>query len=125
MTGPHHVDDDQAERDTQRPSLRELATDEGGRVLPGRISRVTLVDGTSFEVRISNREFVAWDMTRPKRKWPPLDEAPFLGATFMSHRAALREGKTDLSWDAWQDQVEMLENVTADEDEDDEGRPTQ
>lgn len=114
----HAVDDDQAERDTERPSLLDLATDEDGRTMPGRRSKVTLVDGTTFVVRITNREFVAWDMTRPKRKWPLLQDAPFLGATFLAHRAAVREGLTALTWDQWQDQVDLLENVPEDEEED-------
>jgi hypothetical protein len=121
MTGPQ-IDDDQAERDTQRPSLLDLATEDDGRVLPGRRSRVTLIDGSTFVVRITNREFIAWDMTAPKRKWPSLQDAPFLGATFLAHRAALREQLTTLTWDQWQDQVELLENI--DDDDEDVVRPT-
>jgi hypothetical protein len=124
MTGPHRIDDDQAERDTERPSLLDQATDEDGRVLPGRRSKVSLADGTTFVVRITNREFIAWDMTAPKRKWPSLQDAPFLGATFLAHRAAVREGLTTLTWDQWQDQVDLLENLPEDEDED-VVRPTQ
>jgi hypothetical protein len=124
MTGPHHIDDDQGERDTERPSLLDMATDEEGRVLPGRRSKVTLADGTTFVVRITNREFVAYDMTRAKRKWPPLSDAPFLGATFLAHRAALREGLTALSWDQWQEAVDALENLPEDEEDTEQGRPT-
>jgi hypothetical protein len=121
---PHHIDDDQAERDTQRPSLLDLATDDDGRVLPGRRSKVSLADGTTFTVRITNREFLAWDMTARKRGWGALSEQPFLGATFLAHRAAIREGLTSLTWDQWQDQVDLLENLEPDEEDTDQGRPT-
>lgn len=124
MTGPQHIDDDQAERDTQRPSLLDMATDEGGRTLPGRRSQVTLTDGTTFVVRITNREFIAWDMTARKRDWGALSDQPFLGATFLAHRAAIREGLTKLTWDQWTDQVDALDNLAPDEEDESQGRPT-
>lgn len=103
------------------PSLLDQAT-EDGRVLPGRRSRVTLSSGETFVVRITNREFIAWDMTAPKRKWPNLSDAPFLGATFLAHRAAVRDQLTNLTWEQWQEAVDFLENLP--EDEEDQVRPT-
>jgi len=92
------------------------------RSLPGQRIRVTLEDETNFEVRITNRELLAWDMTRAKRQWPPFSEAIFLAMTFTSWKAATREKLTALTWDAWSDAVVNIEDVT-DEDTD-VARPT-
>jgi len=92
------------------------------RSLPGQRIRVTLEDDTNFEVRITNRELLAWDMTRGKYGWPSFSEAIFLAMTFTSWKAATREKLTTLSWDAWQEAVEALEDVT--DDEVDVTRPT-
>jgi hypothetical protein len=97
-----------------------MSTEE--RSLPGQRVRVTMEDGTGFEVRITNREFLAWDLTRSKRSWPPFNEAIFLALTFTSWKAATREKLTTLGWDQWSDAVVGIEDVT--DDEVDVTRPT-
>jgi hypothetical protein len=91
--------------------LVDLGNSPEDRTLPGTIVRVQLADGSDFSVRVSNRELVAWDMTRAKRSWPLANEARFLCMTFCAWKAATREGKTTLGWDAWQDAVEDIEEA--------------
>jgi hypothetical protein len=103
---------------TDTSSLRELATDEPDQVtLPGKRATVTMTDGRTFTVRITNHCFIAWDKTAPKKKWGAMADVPFLAGTFMAWIAAKREGLTDMSWEAWQDQVDDVENL-AEEPED-------
>jgi hypothetical protein len=45
------------------------APDEEDRTLPGHRMRVSMADGTTYTVRITNRDRVAWDKTAPRHKW--------------------------------------------------------
>lgn len=115
--------------DDTTTSLRDLATDDDtGQVrLPGRHAVVTFSDRSTITVRITNREYLAWDKDRGRMKYPPMDEAPNLAGTFLAHRAALRDGLTTLKWAEWQEQVETIVNQDVDEDgeDTDPDRPTQ
>lgn len=84
------------------------------RELPGTRVRVTLDTGDTFDLRVTNRELIAWDMTRQKQKWPAWSDANFLALTFVAHRAALREKVTDLTWTQWQESVEDIESLEVD-----------
>jgi hypothetical protein len=94
----------------QRPALVDLGNTED-RTLPGARLRVQLADGADFTVRVTNRELLAWDMTRAKRDWPPAHEARFLCLTFCAWKAATREQATGLTWEQWQDAVEDIEEA--------------
>jgi hypothetical protein len=109
------------DEDDQPSNVRELATVEE-RVLPGHRTRATLSDGSSFVVRITNRERLAWDRTAPRKKWGTVQEVPFLASTFMAYCAAKREGLTALTFDQFSDVCEDLEDL--EEDESDVARPT-
>jgi hypothetical protein len=37
--------------------------------LPGQRITVTLNDGSQFAVQVANRDYLAWDMTAPKKGW--------------------------------------------------------
>jgi hypothetical protein len=102
-------------------SLRELATEKPAerRTLPGRGCHVLLDDGTEFEVRIDNRDYIAWDKTAPKRKWPSGRDAPFLMTTFLAFCAATRAGLTDLRWEAFEAAAVLVEDV-----QEEDARPT-
>jgi hypothetical protein len=93
-----------------RPALVDLGNTEE-RTLPGSFVRVQLADGADFTVRVTNRELVAWDMTRAKRGWPTAGEARFLLLTFVAWKAATREQQTALTWEQWQDAVEDIEEA--------------
>lgn len=121
---PHTMDGGRADG----PAL-ELATTEE-RTLAGAVTKVTMVDGTSFTVRITNRDYVAWDRTAPRKKWGKAEDVPFLAATFMAYTAARREGRTTLPFDQpgvenWCDSVDEVDSRADDEDGPDVARPTQ
>lgn len=114
--------------------VRELAAapePTKARKLSGRFARVVLEgpDGEElepFEVRIDNRDYLAWDKTAPRRKWiGKRDEAlpMFLMATFLAWSAASRRGLTALNFDQFQAAAVDVEEFTP-EDEDGEVRPT-
>jgi len=62
---------------------------------------VTMANGTTLEVEVLNPDLVRWDMTAHKHKWPSMEEAPMLWATFVTWRAATRAGLTKATWDEW------------------------
>jgi len=102
-------------------NVYEIGQTAGERTLPGIHVRAQLAGGEDFTVRVSNRELVAWDMTRGKRQWPSASEARFLFLTFVTWKAATREGLTAFTFEQWSDAVEDLEQV---DDEDVDARPT-
>lgn len=91
--------------------LVDLGNTPADRTLPGAHVRVQLADGADITVRVSNRELVAWDMTRGKRDWPPASDARFLFLTFCAWKAATREKATALTWEQWQESVEDIEEA--------------
>lgn len=50
-------------------------------------------------VQTDNRDAVAWDMTRGKKGWPQMGDAPMLWATFVAWSALRRQKLIDLSID--------------------------
>ena len=84
---------------------------------------VHLPDGKSLEVTVRNPDMVRWDMTAAKHKWPGMEDAPVLWSTFVTWRAAVREGQYAGTWEDWSNrdclQVDM--EVETDDDAD----PTQ
>ena len=92
------------------------------RTLPGHRMRVSMADGAEFEVRITNRDRVAWDKTAPRHKWGSATEVPFLASTFLAWSAAYREGLTELKFDRFQDECDDIAEIKTDESDD--ARPT-
>lgn len=107
---------------TDDTELAELADIEE-RTLPGHRSQVILADGTTFVVRITNREYLAWDKTAPRKKWGTAQAVPFLAATFMAWAAARREDLTSLNFDQFSDVCEEVSDLP--EEPEDIARPTQ
>lgn len=132
--GPDVVDVDQLEDEAAAgTSVRELATapePAGARKLSGRFARIVLEgpDGEDlepFEVRIDNRDYLAWDRTAPVRKWVKKKDDPipmFLMATFLAWNAARRKQLTPLTFDQFQAAAIDVEEFTPEDDED--ARPT-
>lgn len=71
----------------------------------GQEATITLADGTTLEVVIANPDMARWDMTRHTHKWPTMEEAPVLWATFVAWHASKRQGLTAVTFDAWRDEV--------------------
>jgi hypothetical protein len=92
------------------------------RTLPGHRMRVTMSDGAEFEVRITNRDRVAWDKTAPRHKWGSAQDVPFLASTFLAWSAAYREGLTELKFERFQDECDDIADIKHDAEDD--ARPT-
>lgn len=113
------VEEDQPRR------LVDLATEESedDQVLKGQRIHVELEDGTEFTVRVTNRDYIRWDKTAPKRKWGNFRDVPFRFATFLAWSAANRDGLTPLTFEQFEEaalEVDRLEQTAEDA-----ARPTQ
>lgn len=104
-------------------SLRELAAAAPARerTLPGHLVHVSLEDGTEFEVRVDNRDFIRWDKTSGRHKWDA-SKQPFIFQTFLAWSAAQRLQLTALDFDAFLSVCLGAEDVKAGPE--DEVRPT-
>lgn len=82
------------------------------RVHPGRrrVQRVSaqltvlvLLDGAESPVEVvaDNREYVAWDMVAPQRKWPKKTDAEMLWVTYLAWHALKRQNRYDKDFDAF------------------------
>lgn len=58
-----------------------------------------------LHLTLANPDLVRWDLTRHQHKWPTMDDAPMLWATFVCWHAAKRLGLTDVKFDQWRDEV--------------------
>jgi hypothetical protein len=103
-------------------SSQFTATEPEERTLPGHRMRVSMADGATFDVRITNRDRVAWDKTAPRHKWGAATEVPFLASTFLAWSAAYREGLTELKFERFQEECDDLSDLSADGEDD--ARPT-
>ena len=93
-----------------------------GRSMPSNRTRVEMLDGTTFTVRVTQRDYIQWDLYAPKRKLPKAADAPFLAQAFVTWVAAKREGRTALPFEAFRDALADVEDLPADES--DVARPT-
>lgn len=53
---------------------------------------VTLDDGTEHDVQTAHGDLIRWELTRERKKWPALDNAPILWGTFLAWSALHRAG---------------------------------
>ena len=60
---------------------------------------VMLDDGAEFTVTTRNPDMIRWDRTRVAKKWPPFQDAPFLGMTFLAWAALTREAAISMPWE--------------------------
>jgi hypothetical protein len=65
------------------------------------VVHVVMADGALLEATCANSDLVAFDITRPLRKWPAMQDAPVLYQTFIAWKALTRESQTNLSWEAF------------------------
>lgn len=43
-------------------------------------------------VHADNRDYVAWDMVAPQKKWPKMGDAPILASTYLAWHCLKRQG---------------------------------
>lgn len=91
------------------------AEDGAGRVMQTNRTRVVLFDGTTFTVRVSQRDKIQWDLVAPRKKWGRAQDVPFLAQSFVTYVAAKRLDLYTGSFDTFQNDVDELEDVVPDE----------
>lgn len=84
-----------------------------GHTLERLSAHVELEDGTSWDALVLNRDFVAFDLTRPKRGWPAGDEAPFLLNNFLAWNASKRAGHPVGGFDGFVNAAEVVKLTQA------------
>lgn len=62
-------------------------------------------DTEPVEVQTVQFDYVMWDITAHKQKWPGAAEGPFLWATYIGWQACRRLKLTDAKWEDFQSTV--------------------
>jgi hypothetical protein len=108
MTTPHLINAlEQLDDDDQ------LVDDVPPRRQPGRLVELFVEGELPYTVRVANRETIAYEKTLARHKeWPSLEGGQHFAMTFMVWVAAKRDGRTALSFEAWQDALIDWEIVT-------------
>ena len=55
--------------------------------------RVLLDDDTEYEIQTDNRDLIRFDLTRGRKQWPTMQDAPMLWTSFLAWSCLAREGK--------------------------------
>ena len=77
--------------------------------------RVVMADGTEFEVNTESPDMVYFDLERAKRKWPVIQEAPFLWLSYLAYSKLKRTGEpVPPTFDAWLPKTSRIDNLDAD-----------
>lgn len=79
-----------------------------------------------LEVQTDNRDMVGYEKTRLRRKppWPPFNEGPFQWLTFLSWSAARRAGEESGTYEAWEESVLSVRDMSSMDDDGELGSPT-
>jgi len=78
--------------------------------------RVTMADGKTYDVQTENPDMVMFDLERAKRKWPTLQDAPFLWLNYLAYSKLKRSGE-DIggdSFEAWLMKTSTVTNLNGD-----------
>lgn len=85
---------------------------------PGRLVELFVEGEQPYTVRVANRETIAYEKTLARHKeWPALEHGQHFAMTFMVWTAAKRDGRTSLTFEAWQDALidwEIVQDRPAD-----------
>lgn len=84
---------------------------------------VTLSNGESLDLTVTNPDLVRWDLTAHKHKWPGMEDAPMLWATFVTWRAAARAGLYAGTWEDWSNTDCASVDLEVEEEDADPTRP--
>jgi hypothetical protein len=71
-------------------------------------------DSAEFEVQTATPDFIAFDITRAKQKWPGFEDAPFLWSAFLGWHACRRLGLIPPGT-TWESFAATVYNVSSDD----------
>lgn len=77
-----------------------------------------------LEIQSDNRDLVGYEKTRIKHKWPKFDEAPFVWLTFLAWSAARRAGQESGTYEAWENAVLSVRDMSSTAEDEEIGTPT-
>lgn len=95
--------------------------------IKGQEATVTLLQNgeeKDYPIVIRNPDMVRWDTTRQTHKWPSMEDAPIMWATFVSWAACRRLGLTVATWEAFRDEECLYVDMPQEAAEDQEVDPT-
>lgn len=76
---------------------------------------VVMADGTEYDVKTESPDMVYFDLERAKRKWPGIQEAPFLWLSYLAYSKLKRTGAgVPATFDAWLPTTSRIDNLDAD-----------
>lgn len=78
---------------------------------------VTMTDGRALDVQTENPDMVFFDLERARKKWPGLQDAPFLWLSFLAYSKLKRSGELGTPvppFDAWFLETVSVVNLDAD-----------
>jgi hypothetical protein len=85
--------------------------------------QILMVDGTQYEVQVTNADLVAFDRERARhRDWPSVQDGPSFHQNFVGWRAATRTEVLSMTLTQFEKEVAFLKPM--EDDEDDEVDPT-
>lgn len=95
--------------------------------LDNPLIRVVMDDGAVHEVQIWNKDMLAWDRTRTRRKWPAAEDAPIIWQTFLAWTGLTREGQIpSMTLDEFETHALQVRTLKVDDDDEESGvDPTQ
>lgn len=74
---------------------------------PGHVATLYVEGEEPYEVRITNRERIAYEKTAARHKeWPTMETGRHFAMTFVCWAAAKRAGRTVLTFEQWQEVLE-------------------
>lgn len=82
---------------------------------------VVMADGTEHDVQTESPDMVLFDLERARRKWPPIQEAPFLWLSYLAFSKLKRSGvEVGRSFEEWMLKTSKVQNLDTSGDESDE-----
>lgn len=86
-------------------------------ILPTPIVKVFMDDGAVHEAQALNKDLLAFDRIRVRRKWPSATDAPLVWLTFIAYTVLTREQRIPaMTLDEFEDHALAVTAVDKDED---------
>jgi hypothetical protein len=103
---------------TDRAETAEPAEEVPAARQPGSLVELFVEGQAPYAVRVGNRELIAYEKAAARHKeWPPRENGRHFAMTYCTWSAARRAGRTDATFEQWQELLEdydIVQDVPAD-----------